>query len=80
MDRDQIRSRIADILSDLLDRDGIVLSDATTADQVDGWDSLSHLRLLVAIEGELAIGFQVSELNPGNVGELVDVIQSKLRA
>ena len=77
MTRDEIRTRISDLLADLLDNDGLVLTDSTTAAEVQGWDSLVQLRLLVAVESEWGVGFTVSEINPANVGDLVDLVQSK---
>jgi acyl carrier protein len=79
MDRDEIRNRIALLLADILDQDAVVLTDATLAEETQGWDSLAHMKLLVAIEGEWDVSFQVSELTASrNVGELVDLVQSKL--
>lgn len=81
MDRDEIRNRISLLLEDLIDEEVGVLTDDTVAEDVSWWDSLVNLKLLVAIEGEWGVSFQVSELNaPRNVGELVDLVQSKLLA
>lgn len=79
MDRDQIRTKIRDLLRDIVDDDSLELTDVTTAADVEWWDSLTHLKLLVAIEEEWGLSFQVAELSaPENVGELVDMIRGKL--
>lgn len=79
MDRDAIRTKIRDLLRDIVDEDSLELTDATKATDVEWWDSLTHLKLLVAIEEEWGLNFQVAELSaPEDVGELVDLIGGKL--
>jgi acyl carrier protein len=81
MDRDEVRARVQDLLRDIVDDDSLRITDATTAADVDWWDSLTHLKLLVAIEEAWGLNFQVAELaSPENVGELVDLIRSKMPA
>lgn len=79
MDRDAIRTKIRDLLRDIVDDDTLELDDALTAGDVEWWDSLTHLKLLVGIEEAWGLSFQVAELSaPENVGELVDLIAGKL--
>jgi acyl carrier protein len=78
MNRDEIRNSIQSNLVEITDNEGLVLTDATTPDDVPGWDSVNHIKLLFALEAELGIGFEVQELVlPESVGPLLDVIQSK---
>lgn len=78
MERNEILSRIQDIFRDVLDNEEIELTDATVADDVEEWDSLSHIQLIVAIEKDFQIKFTSKEiLSWKNIGELVDCIQSK---
>lgn len=54
------------------------IDDATTAGMVPGWDSLSHVRVITAIEDDYRIRFQTSEvIRVRNVGELQALIDSK---
>lgn len=79
MDRDALRSKIANILEALLDRDSILLTDATTAADIDGWDSLVHLKLLMALEEDLEIEFEVGDIKaPSDVGGLIDIVTQRL--
>ncbi len=58
--------------------DSIVLRDDLTANDVDGWDSLSYVNLIIAIELEFGIEFKQKEIQKfSNVGELINSIQSK---
>ena len=51
----------------------------TTANDVDGWDSLSHMGIIVEVENEFDIDFQFSEIaNLKNIGDFVDLINSKI--
>ena len=78
MERNEILSRIQGIFRDVLDNEEIELTDATVADDIEEWDSLSHIQLIVAIEKDFQIKFTSKEiLSWKNIGELVDCIQSK---
>lgn len=78
MERTEILSRVQDIFRDTLDNDEIELTDTTTADDIDEWDSLSHIQLIVAIEKSFNIKFTAKEiLSWKNIGEMIDCIKSK---
>ncbi len=78
MTRDQIREQLTGIFREVLDDDSIELSDETTANDVEEWDSLAHVRLMIAVEGALGIRFSTQEINsPANIGELIDLIKAK---
>lgn len=78
MTRDQVRKTIQTELGAILDSDDLHLEDGTRAQDVVGWDSLTHLKLLVALEAAFGVKFQLLEMNASaNVGELVDLILSK---
>lgn len=63
----------------VFDDDDIQISPETTANDIDGWDSLSHINLIVAVEGKFGIRFQHGEiLTFRNVGDLVRSIEAKL--
>jgi acyl carrier protein len=79
MNRDALRMKLQTILRDVLDDDGLVITDDTVADDVVDWDSTNHVRLIVAIEEDLHIRFETDEITaPESVGELLDLIASKL--
>ena len=61
-----------------LEVDDLVLTDETTADDVEEWDSLSHVQLVVALEKSFGIKFTSREiLSWDNVGDLIDCIEKK---
>lgn len=79
MERSEILKRVNEIFIDELDNDDIKLNDETTADDVEEWDSLSHVQLIVAIEKTFGIKFSSSEiLSWNNVGELITSIENKI--
>ncbi|MBR0500117.1 MAG: acyl carrier protein [Bacteroidales bacterium] len=78
MERNEVLARVQDIFRDVLDDDEIVLSDATTADDIDEWDSLSHIQLIVAIEKAFKVKFTSKEiLSWKNIGELIDCLMTR---
>ena len=74
-----ITEKLTDVIREVFDDETIILSDEMTADDVDAWDSMSHVNLIIAIEIAFGIEFKQSEIqNFANVGELKQSIQSKL--
>lgn len=78
MDRHQILAEVEEIFRDVLDNEEIMLQDATTADDIEEWDSLTHIQLIVAIEKHFGIKFTSKEiLSWQNIGEMIDCIAAK---
>lgn len=78
MSRSEIFEKLNEIFIDVLDLDEIELTDDTSADDIEEWDSLSHIQLIVSIEKTFKIKFSSKEiLSWKNVGEMVDCIESK---
>ncbi|MCR5314590.1 MAG: acyl carrier protein [Bacteroidaceae bacterium] len=78
MERKEIFSKLNEIFIDVLDLDECNLTDETNANDIEEWDSLSHIQLIVAIEKRFGIKFTSLEIMKWrNVGELVDSILSK---
>jgi acyl carrier protein len=74
----EIYSRLTGIFHDVFDDDDIELRSGMTAEDVDEWDSLSHIRLIVAAEKEFGVSFSSSEVaNLENVGQFVDLITAR---
>jgi acyl carrier protein len=79
MEEGQVYQRLNAIFVDVFDEDTLALKAETTADDVDGWDSLSHIRLVLSVEKAFSVKFSAAEVGKlKNVGELVGLIRSKL--
>ena len=79
MGRIDILKTLNDIFNDVLDLDDIQLSELTSPNDLEEWDSLSHIQLVVAIEKEFKIKFKSSEIiSWKNVGSIVNSIQEQL--
>lgn len=69
---------ITSTIRDELDDDTVMLTPETSASDVEGWDSLAHVRIMVAIEERFGVHFSNSEITSmKNVGELIALIESK---
>lgn len=78
MEKSQILDEVQAIFRDVLDNEKIVLANETTADDIEEWDSLTHIQLIVAIEKHFKIRFTSREiLSWQNVGEMIDCIANK---
>jgi acyl carrier protein len=78
MERKDILAQVQDVFREELEVDDLVLTDETTADDVEEWDSLSHVQLVVALEKSFGIKFTSREiLSWDNVGDLIDCIEKK---
>ena len=72
MTKEEIIKDINNIFIDVLDDEDIVISENTTSDDVDDWDSLNHIHLVVAIEKHFNIRFTSQEIQSwNNVGEMI---------
>ena len=77
----EIYSKLNEIFEDVLDLDETPnLTDETSADDIEEWDSLSHIQLIVAIEKAFGIKFTSLEIMKwANVGDMVNTMQERIK-
>jgi len=81
MEHPEILKNITDILRDILHQPALVLTETSSADQVERWDSLTHVNLIMNIERHYKIKFSLGEIKRlRNVGEMIHLIASKTGA
>ena len=81
MDNTAIITELQPIFRDILDLPDLVLTGESSAAKVEGWDSLAHIKLVVAIEAHFRIKFALGELQDlKNVGEMAELIEQKSQA
>jgi acyl carrier protein len=79
MERNELLKQINAIFIDTLDDKNVVIEEATTANDVEEWDSLTHIQLVVAIEKYFKIRFTSKEIQSWDkIGEMLDCISLKL--
>lgn len=79
MDRSKILQIIRDNLAIVVDDPTLQISEATTSEDVEDWDSVNHMKLIIALENELHIRFEPDEITSlSDVKGLVDLIEQKL--
>jgi acyl carrier protein len=78
MDRKEIIGKLNEIFEDIIDEGPVFLSETSTSKDVDGWDSLTQIQLIVAIEKAYNIRFTSEEIIAWrNIGEMIDCILTK---
>ena len=78
MNRAELFEKIQEIFRDIFDDENLIIDESTNSDDIDDWDSLNHINLVVAIESEVNIKFNFDELATlKDVGAMLDLILLK---
>jgi acyl carrier protein len=79
MDKSEVLIKLTTLFKTIFSNNSLVLTDELTANDVENWDSLTHMLLITEIENSFSIKFKLKDLNKmRNVGDMVDIIISKL--
>ncbi|HNP98819.1 MAG TPA: acyl carrier protein [Bacteroidia bacterium] len=79
MEKQNILSELTGIFKKVFENDSVILQIDTTANDVDGWDSLTHTSMIVEVEKHFNVKFKLKEvLGFKNVGDMVNMIHTKL--
>ena len=79
MNREEILSNVQVVFRNVLKDESLVLTDETVADDVEGWDSLTHVQLISEIEKFFNVKFSLREmLSWKTVGKMIDCIEKKV--
>ena len=78
MTEQEIYNGLNEVFQDIFDDDSITVSASTTADDIEDWDSLEHIRLIAAVERRFGVRFKMGEVSSmKNVGEMVSIINER---
>jgi acyl carrier protein len=78
MEKDDLFENIQEIFRDIFDDEFLTIESSTNSDDIEDWDSLNHINLVVAIENEFSIKFGFDELSDlKDVGAMVNLIMIK---
>lgn len=78
MTREELFGKLQEIFRDIFDDETLKITDSTNSSDIDEWDSLNHIALIVAIEKDIKIKFTFEELVTLNdVGAMADIILRK---
>ena len=81
MTRKEILEKTNEIFHDVFDDDSLVITETTTAADIEDWDSLTHITLVSEIENTFGQKFSMKEvLGMQNVGEMIDILVRNKRA
>ena len=75
---EEIFDRLNEVFRDVFDDDSITVNEATTAADIEDWDSLNHITLIDAVESEFGVRFTMGEVSGmKNVGEMAAIIKER---
>ena len=81
MEPHDILKQINDIFKDVLDNDKVSVTETTTANDIEEWDSLTHIQLVVAIEKHFKVRFTTQEIQQWkNVGDMCASVKNRVNA
>ena len=70
---------LQEVFRSVLEDESITLTSTTTAEDLDGWDSMNHIFIVVELEKRFSVKFQAAEMEElKNIGELVAVLHQKI--
>ena len=79
MNKEEIRTKVKVAFVKVLEHENFNLTDTTTADDVDGWESITHMMIISEVEKQFNIKFKLMDLmNMNNVGDLIKTIEKEL--
>ena len=79
MNRTELLRKLNEVFQDIFDDTALSIGETTTAKDIDGWDSLTHINLLAAVEDEFDVKFNMKDvLGMKDVGEMMDLIEEQL--
>ncbi|WP_024769168.1 acyl carrier protein [Aquimarina macrocephali] len=79
MSKEEILSKVKEAFVSVLEHDNFQLADETTANDVDGWESVTHMMIISEVEKSFGIKFKLMDLmNMNNIGDLLSTIESEL--
>jgi acyl carrier protein len=78
MTRAELFKKVQEIFRDIFDDETLIIKESTNSNDIDDWDSLNHINLVVAIESEVKIKFNLEEVSTlKDVGAMLDLILLK---
>ncbi|NPD86986.1 acyl carrier protein [Lentimicrobium sp. L6] len=78
MEKTEIVNKLTFVFRKIFNNNSLIISNELTANDVEGWDSLTHMLLVSEVENTFSIKFKLKDLNKmKNVGDMVEIISSK---
>lgn len=79
MDRKSVLDKLQGLFQETFDDEALKISEATSADDIEAWDSLSNVRLMIAVEQAFGIRMRAAEVSSlKSTGELVNLVLAKV--
>ena len=78
MNKNEITEKLTAIFREVFNDDSIILRDEMTANDVENWDSLTHMIMISKVEEEFGVKFRLKELNKlKQVGDIISILEEK---
>jgi acyl carrier protein len=78
-----LQSELQEVFREVFDDDSLAVSESTSAADIDGWDSMAHINLIIAIEKQFRVKFAAAEIaalgrRGQTVGNMIQLLQTKM--
>jgi acyl carrier protein len=76
----EVHQKLTEVFRDIFDDPTLEIADSTTADDIDDWDSITHINLIAAVEKAFKVSFNTKDVKAlANVGDFISLIVSRLK-
>jgi len=80
MERDEIHQKLTAVFRDIFDDSKLEIGDATTAEDIEDWDSITHINLIAAVEKAFKVRFNTKDVKAlANVGDFIQLIANRVK-
>ena len=81
MNKKDFFNKVQDVFIDVFDDENLEINHSTNSEDIEEWDSLNHIQLVLSIEKSFSVRFKTGEIQSlKDVGEMIDLLEEKINS